>query len=128
MKKKRSIGVLVSAIIVFIMSIYHLCSGIILFALLEEMVGVEVTLGGRISASWYYFVIALPLIISGIGLLKLKRWAPIVTVLAYIVQIQQFLPFCLYDFSDIFPFSIYIIVLVFLIWFFTRPKVKEQFR
>lgn len=75
-------------------------------------------------------------LVTGIGLLRLKNWARLTTifyspVLSYIVVGFAPMHFIKYIPSNIWPiiFSVGLIMsILFILFFLTRPKVKEQFK
>ncbi len=108
MDKKRSNGVIIVGIMLIISSI----AGIL----------------GR-YADWR-LLIYIPLFISGVGILFLKNWARVLSILILtIFTIETFI--ILKNFSTpilIIMQAFGVIYFLFLIYYLTRPKVKEQFK
>jgi len=116
MKKKRSVGVTVFAYL-------NIATGILgIFAFIS---GIKIIMLG-----------APLLIIIGVGLLKLREWARkleiLTTILSYFfrwivvfVISKDLLTSIRYMFQ--FKQVISLLAVVIIIYFFTRPKVKEQF-
>ena len=123
MEKKKPIGVTVFGIILLLSSVPFL------FALL---------LTGPRAGVFFIPLIAIPLIciITGVGLLKLKNWARMMTI--FISPILSFIFFTvpsefLHDkLPPAIAWSIVIleagVISIGIIYYLTRPKVKEMFK
>ena len=117
MEKQRSVGVMVFAYLDIIGGIL----GILAF----------------IAGSKIIMLGAPLLIIIGIGLLKLKEWARkleiLLTILGYFFTWVMFFMIsedllvslrCMFQFKQTFS----LLAVIVTVWFFTRPKVKNQFK
>ncbi len=138
MEKKRSIGLIIVRLIMFILSLFSFCLGLIL--LLSQVAFLE----------WY--VIVAVLLILGAGLIyfigsvfwfRVNRWVGRIIICYSIVLLSYFTLFILASmlvgfFSDDtcgwgwvqvlqIVLSPYIIFPLFFIFFFTRPSMKKQF-
>ena len=120
MEKRRSVGVTVFGWLYIVLGVF----GVLAFFQRNSLI-----------------VFSAPLsLLSGIGLLKLKEWARILTIILTIVGVLFraiiYLRSILLDAMPLNEALIFIIEWNFLTWiiaiiiiyFFTRPKVKEQFR
>jgi hypothetical protein len=84
-----------------------------------------------------YIFIPLTLAISiftflGIGVLKLRHWARIANIIVFSILLAVGLPFIIFllfaNNSDYLWFITLVVISSGEIWFFTRSKIKEQFK
>jgi len=76
----------------------------------------------RVTSDWKYLVFYAVMLISGVGLWMLMNWARITIILYSIVSVV--LKLLSFSVSNLLNMSIFIVI----IYFLTRPKVKEQFK
>jgi len=117
MEKKRSVGVMVFGILALLFSFAYLTEISILSKVLDTKIVVLMGFG---------------FLISGIFLLKLKNWA---RILFLFTAGAQSLVYIWWNFTVKRDFLehlvlLFVAILLFLIfyYFFTRPKIKEQFK
>ncbi len=85
------------------------------------------------AGSPLYFLTNLGYIIFGIGVLQLKKWAGIYVIyfilfgFLYIMIYPRLHPYSTYSYH-VLAKAYFIIIHSLFIWFFTRPKVNEQFK
>lgn len=84
----------------------------------------------------YFLVYSIIILITAIGILSLKNWARLVTIFLYAIKAIEIL----YKFGDrlfiqkplgletIIAYLFTLIPSFFIIWFFTRKSIKEQYR
>jgi hypothetical protein len=130
MARKRSIGITICAYLMIILPFRFYIDSVLVFLFLSIPISTfpKFILQSYIQRPYSIFLQLIGVIL-GVGLLQLKKWAlKYVFILnwfgALIGIIALFLPVN-YDLSS----KIYTIISsVFFVWFFTRPKVKEQFK
>lgn len=127
MEKKRSKGITIFG---WIYILFSVCGLMTLIAGILEGQGIL-----------YIFAMLVEIILFlaiGIGLLKLKEWARKFVVYSNIIVILLFISRTIWLYvvspeSPLFPIGIMAIftavpILLLIIYFFTRPKVREQFK
>lgn len=81
----------------------------------------------------FYVQCSLP-ILAGVGVLMRKNWARWLYIILAMVQLIYVLVYIGFDFDlgslkfILFEMAFYMTVWVLSVWYFTRPKVKEQFK
>ena len=132
MEKKRSVGVTVCGIILLVLSVPSLFLALI--AMISHYYGEGLKdLSIDIGMQILFIGTPIALFCSGKGLLDLKKWGrtcAIITATILSLGLLGFGIMLLID-KDIFFSSINFfaaLFFIFLIYYFTRPKVKEQFR
>jgi len=137
MEKKRSVGVTVFGIIMIIVGILGILSSLVGGSMICSIAGVKphaIFLG----VGFLFTTIGIMYLIGGFGVLSLKPWARNLTLLLssfnsiliilmllgtvkVIVKDPIAILYCI-------PQILLLFLLIGIIYFFTRPKVKEQFK
>jgi len=124
MDKKRSIGLTILGILIIAESIYGLYNigrGLFLIRLFNLRIAVTI-------------IAALSYIICGFGVLRLYSWARITgIIISYYYIVATFIPVVVFQMfkqipNILMPSIIRWIWYCFVIFYLTRPKVKEQFK
>jgi len=87
--------------------------------------------GLNIFIAMIFLVIAVIDLVIGIGLLKLKNWARNITVvLSILICIFDLLKIFKYIYNPILLISALLrpVIAIIIIWYLTRPAVREQFK
>ena len=130
MEKRRSIGVMIFGILLLLFAVFPI--GVLIRALINPVYAV------RPGAVAMYFAMAVMLAILSLGILKFKNWARVVCIcMAWIWGISVIaVGFTLGPDLSSEPTDFVILGVLFyalcvfgpVIFFLTRPKVKEQFK
>lgn len=141
MDKKRSIGVTIFGIIVTLFGGLPIVGLLILFLVSigkDDIVKILTLKNDSISQTLFLFLAYLFFLISGIGILKLKNWARVILItLISINFIASLIGLCFsiikalkgnINLFYIISAFISLLIFVFVVYFFTRPKVKGQFK
>ncbi len=136
MAKKRSVGVTVFGIVAIIISVLHVLPCILILTTTYQIRLGDIILVISIALIGFAFGF------SGIFLLRLKNWARILFMFQMVylaVILIAFRPFCFLMWlmksgiedclKSLFAWLVCLVLpCSIFIYFFTRPKVKEQFR
>ncbi len=133
MEKKRSIGVTIFAFLNIIL-FGGVLFALYLIAFLLSLVGydtqIAIAFGQSVFMSRvaivYGILVSAALIVTGLGVLKLKEKARVQTVYLAIVMLLADIFFSMQNFSNS-GFLLSLVYPAILIIFFSLPKVKEQF-
>jgi len=137
MEKKRSVGVTIFGIIVIIVSIFEILSGFVGGTMICLVAGVKPH-AIFIGVMFLFTMIGIMYLIGGFGILSLKYWArnlillvsffkSILIILSLFLGIKVVIkePAAALYFI---PQIIVLFLLISILYFLTRPKVKEQFK
>ena len=114
MKKKRSAGVTIFSVIIIVVSVMFF----VLLLLYPY---------GNKFENLFFTAFSTSQLICGISILKLKNWARILFICLMIILGFWMMPMLIKDFRT-FPANLWFIFAAVSIFFFTRSKVKEQFK
>jgi len=129
MPDKRATGVSALGYISCIVGICFLI-GVILM-LVPSAFSARFKEGLNIFIAMIFLVIAVIDLVIGIGLLKLKNWARNITVvLSILICIFDLLKIFKYIYNPILLISALLrpVIAIIIIWYLTRPAVREQFK
>lgn len=128
MGKKRSVGIWVLG------SVGIAVGWVILYFITPFFLPLRFAI--KSPAFYIYSITGISFVISGFALLQLKKWAPIMLIATALV-LTFFFSYCLVTEPrgavfelKVFVFCwirLFLLPIFLLIFFFTRPKVKEQF-
>ncbi len=129
MEKKRSIGVIILSIFLLLCVIPGLIAafiGGISHSNAESPAEIALDIIMRIL----FITSPVVFLVTAIGLLELKNWARILTMILFpvLIYITSFGVCILFDVPPILILVICGIFFVLIIYYLTRPKVKEQFK
>jgi len=130
MAKKRSVGVTVFGILLILCPLFYYLQGVIIFLIKSiPLTSLPSHIIRAYRSNPFVPLLQLAFIICGIGVLQLKEWARnlIVSILA-IGLLFSILFFVVLASSPLIKKLSNIIFDGLFLWFFTRPKVKEQFK
>lgn len=143
MEKKRSTGVTaigwIETIVGLLGTIFLLwiiiCPLLIIPFLIKRGADPEIAMGGLVMVLIPYCLPFPPLLVFGIGILKLRSWARKMQIIVWslVLIVGSYFLFLLSlartkDWAAILWLSASLCLVILLIWFFKRPKVKEQFK
>lgn len=136
MQKKRSAGLTICTRIIAISSIAY---GLLGFYLISRFIMATLKWGLRpnFGMNILYLILALLSILSGISLFRLRNWGRILfiaflifnvvclAIRCYYIHLERIRGFYKNSYLGV---SLTMVFLFLLIFFFSRPRVKEQFR
>ena len=132
MEKKRSIGVTILAVLLICYPIQIMLMNVLIVLFSSHTFTFRTGIAFIISLTMNHiktgFVFDLGAMIIGIGLMLLKEWSRKCIIVFSVLNI--ILPL-LYGASGTYPLWGYIVgygLPILYVWFFTRPKVREQFK
>lgn len=135
--RKRTIGVTIFGIIFIILGLYSISLPLIMHEKLKPISSIASIVEGLSFIKYFPLIISpftliggLLCIIIGIGMFKLRFWAWYFVIANQIIGILS-LPNTGFIFGwqayDSLKLAIQIGLIAFILWFFMRPKIKEQF-
>lgn len=132
MEKKRSIGVTMFGWILILYSIVGLIKRALFLVNWDFHKGFPL----EVTSDW----ILVLFLIAGVGLVKLKNWGRRLVILAALIKLFFYLKSLYLAFTPAYKnatgitisfwisIAIFGIIYLLIIYYFTRPKVKEQFK
>ena len=141
MVKKRSVGVTIFGTIITTfggLPILAYIISVILCGTMNKAIDIWAWRNNSISRTLSTYLTCIAFFIIGLGVLKLKNWSRILLIILMSMNIVAAVAGLCLAITNVFNKSLTIpeigfkfislLICVFVIFFFTRPKVKEQFR